>query len=416
MSILIIQLPGQARMAADSNESVAGASDRQEYVHVLTANGTAVARQGCARAAALPRAEEVVAVMAPTDVSWHRITLPKAAPARLRQALGGLLEEVLLDDPEELHMAVAPDAQPGQPCWVAVCRHTALTGQLVALEKAKVRVTRVVPALWPDAPETAYFHALSDHGHEAGGAPADVVLSWSSPSGVATWPLQGGLARALLPQDWSPAIRCFASPAAAAPAERWLGHAVHAHPPAEFLMRAARSPWNLLQFELAPSSKGMQALSDRWRVFLSPQWRPVRAGLVALALVQVVGLNAWAWHQQRDLRLRKAQIEEVLRQAHPQVKVILDAPVQMKRETDTLRTQAGQLGATDLEALLQAVAVAWPGDAPLKGLAYDGSSLALVPPEGWASGQREQFGQRLTELGHAFTTNGAQLTIRPMAR
>lgn len=202
----------------------------------------------------LPRADNVVAVMPPQDLSWHRLTLPRAPAGRLRAALASLLEEALLDEPDDVHLAVAPAARPGQPTWVAVCDHTWLTGQIMALEKAKVRVDRVVPAVWPDEPASAYFHQLD--GDPDGGESSDTVITWSSAEGVATWPADGSLARALLPDPAPDDARWFATPAVAAPAERWLGRPVIVQTPAEHMLQAARSLWNLLQFELTPRSRG----------------------------------------------------------------------------------------------------------------------------------------------------------------
>ena len=315
-----------------------------------------------------------------------------------------------------MHLAVEPNAKAGELTWVAACDHTWLTGQLMALEKAKVRVERVVPAVWPDAPETAYFHELHDtDGAEREGG-IELMLTWSTREGVATWPMSGTLARALLPEPLPAGTRCFATPAAAAPAERWLGHAVHAQTQAEHLLQAARSMWNLLQFELTPSSKGLQVVADQWRQFLSPQWRPVRVGLVALVAVQVLGLNLWAWHQQREIKLKKGSLATVLKSAHPQVQVILDAPVQMRRETEALRAMAGQPGETDLEPLMQAVASAWQGDVPSRGLAYDGTSLSVVLPEQWGTADFEQFRNRLEASGFTVEQGGGQVTVRRAGR
>ena len=68
---------------------------------------------GSAPLALLPRAGDVVAVVPARMLSWHRIVLPKVNSARLRNALEGLLEERVLDDPQELHFALAPAAVPG---------------------------------------------------------------------------------------------------------------------------------------------------------------------------------------------------------------------------------------------------------------------------------------------------------------
>ena len=167
------------------------------------------------------------------------------------------------------------------------------------------------------------------------------------------------------------------------------------------------------KFELAPRSKGAHALSDQWRRFMSPTWRPVRLGLGALVMVQVLGLNLWAWHQQHTLKSRQAQRVQLLQQAHPQVRVVLDAPVQMQRETDTLRAQAGEPGGNDLESLMALVATAWPREMPSASLRYDGQALSVAPPAGWGPGDIEAFRAQLGAAGAQVDTQAdGLLTVR----
>lgn len=413
MSILIIQLPTRARLGTDpaNGEGGASAPGPKEFSYVLSADGVAVTRQGRCAAPMLPRADSVVAVMAVNDLSWHRLTLPKAPAARLRAAVAGMLEEDLLDDTDDVHLALAPMAKAGQPTWVAVCDHTWLTSQLMALEKAKVRVDRVVPAVTPDEPPTAYFH------EQGGSSPTDaegvsaMLVTWSSGEGVATWPTTGSLARALLPEALPVQARFFATPPVASPAERWLGRAVTAQTQAEHMLLAARSLWNLLQFELTPRSKGLYALNDKWRRFMSPQWRPARVGLMALVAAQILGLNLWAWQQQQTLKNKRAAMISLLRQTHPQVQVVLDAPVQMRRETETLRAVAGEAGDNDLEALMAAVASAWPTDRPTGGLQYDGSTLTVMQPANWGAADVEQFRSKLSAAGVQVDAADGRLTV-----
>ena len=204
-----------------------------------------------------------------------------------------------------------------------------------------------------------------------------------------------------------------ATPPVASPAERWLGRAVTVQTASEHMLLASRSLWNLLQFELAPRSKGAHALSDQWRHFMSPTWRPVRVGLAALVVVQVLGLNVWAWHQQHTLKSRQAQRVQLLQQAHPQVRVVLDAPVQMQRETDTLRAQAGEPGGNDLESLMALVATAWPREMPSASLRYDGQALSVAPPAGWGPGDIEAFRAQLGAAGAQVDTQAdGLLTVR----
>jgi general secretion pathway protein L len=174
--------------------------------------------------------------------------------------------------------------------------------------------------------------------------------------------------------------------------------------------------WNLLQFELTPNSKGLQAVTDQWKRFLSPQWRAARMGLAALVAVQIVGLNLWAWHQQREVKSKKDEMVSVLKAAHPQVQAVLDAPLQMTRETESLRAQAGQPGTVDLESLMQAVAAAWVGETPSRGMSYDGASLSVVLPAEWGPSQIDEVRTRLQGAGYQVEQAEGQLTVRRAAR
>ncbi len=403
MSILILQLPARPRHAAQTPDTLAAAESgsegqrlrpRVEYEYVLTSDGTTAQRQGSSAPGLFPRADSVVAVVPAADVGWHRLSLPKAPASRLRAALAGLLEEQLLDEPAQVHLAVAPQSRPGTDTWVAACDHTWLSQQLAALAKEGVRVDRVVPAVWPDDPPAGYFASTSPTEDEAQG----MQLTWSTRDGVATWPVRGAAARRLLPDVLPPDARFFASPAVAAPAERWLGAPVAVQSVGEHLLQASRSLWNMRQFDLAPSHRGLSVLIERWRKFRGPAWRPVRLGLIGLIAVQLVGLNLWAWGQRHALQAKRAAMVEVLRAAHPQIQAVLDAPVQMRRENEALRAAAGKAGDDDLESLLQAAASAWPPNTPVQGFQFDSGTLTLAVP-GWAPPQVEQFRSVLTAAG-----------------
>jgi general secretion pathway protein L len=201
-----------------------------------------------------------------------------------------------------------------------------------------------------------------------------------------------------------------ATPAVAAPAERWLGTAVTVVTPAERSLAAARSLWNLRQFELAPRHRGVDALRDRWRSFMSPAWRPVRLGAVALVLLQLIGLNVWAFQQRFALSSKREAMVQLLKTAHPQVRAVLDAPVQMQRETEALRAAAGQAGDSDLEALLQAAASAWPQGQPVQNLKFEPGSLTLAVPN-WGPEQIDQFRSTLEPSGWNIEAAEARITI-----
>ena len=398
MSVLVVLIPPRPRLsarAAGGEETSASPSAGTEFAYALSADMLEPTAQGRAAPALLPKADTVVAVLADADVAWHRVTLPRAPAAKLRAALSGLLEESLLEDADSLHMALAPNASAGQSAWVAVVHKAWLAAHLEVLDKAGAAVDRVVPGLWPgDAPQGHFFDASAD----AGDAPVP-ALTLADVNGLVCLPLAGSLARALLPAMTAQPTRWTTTPSVAAPAERWLGAPITVQSETEHALQAARSLWNLRQFDLAPRRRGSRAMRDLSKRFLSPGWRPVRVGLVALALLQVVGLNAWAWAQRRTLDdKRQAQIA-LLKAAHPQVRSVLDAPLQMQRETEVLRAAAGKPGPGDLETMLSAAASAWPaGQGPVQSLRFEPGQLTLAAP-GWNDEQARAFGERLRPSG-----------------
>src|SRR4051794_27730031 len=116
MSTLVLQLPERRRLRAGAaDEAGAAGARRREYSYATSDDGIELDAHGDAAAALLPKRSVVIAVVQEADVSWHRITLPKAPASRLRAALVGVLEEALLDDAEGVHLAVAPLAVAGQP-------------------------------------------------------------------------------------------------------------------------------------------------------------------------------------------------------------------------------------------------------------------------------------------------------------
>ena len=406
MSTLIIQLPARARLQGGADGVRASAHSGTELAFVLSPDGLLVARHGRAAAALLPKADSVVLVLADTDVSWHRITVPKAPVARQRAAVAGVLEDQLLDDPAAMHLALAPGAVGGQSAWVAAIDKAWFASELRALEKAGVQVERAVPLSWPE--DTPLGHFSAAFGADAG---APMQLTWSDANGVAAIGVQGALARQMLPIWAAQPARWSAHPAVAAPAERWLGRGVLVLTDEQRMLQAARSLWNLRQFDLTPRHRGMLALRDGWRRFRSAAWRPVRYGLIAMVALQVLGLNLWAWHQQRQLDGKRDAMTQLLRSTHPQVRAVLDAPVQMQRETDSLRTAAGKRGDSDFETLLGVAAAAWPeGQPPLATLKFDNGRLSFAAG-GWAEAQTAQFRAQLAGGGWDLASNNGVLTI-----
>ena len=415
MSTLVIQLPSRQRLSARSPAATEseGSGLATEYEFVTTPDGLAMQLQGHAAASLLPKASTVIAVLGDADVSWHRITLPKAPAARLRAALVGVLEDALLEEAESVHLAVAPQASAGQPTWIAAVDRRWLRNELAVLEKADLFVDRVVPMAWPDDPPIGHFAEIEPNG-DSERSTHGIALNWAHADGVASVRLQGGLARALVPNPAPAGTRWSATPGAASAAEQWLGGPVPVMPPGERLLQAARSLWNLRQFDLTQRTRGARALRDSLRKFFSPEWRPVRIGALALVVAQIVGLNLWALHQRSVIDSKRSEMRSLAKQAFPRVSdldIQRDPMLVVARETQTLRTQAGKPGDSDLETLLQAAASAWPGDRPPpENFRFEPGRLNFSA-NGWSDAQIEHFRSLLRPGGWQVDASEGRLTL-----
>jgi general secretion pathway protein L len=406
MSTLLLFLPPRTRLRAQGHAApVTDPRAPREYDWALTLDGRQVSSEGRSRITALPAADSVIAVVAESDIAWRQVELPRAG-RQMRAALAGKLEELLLEETEALHFAMEPDAVGGDTAWVAVVAKAWLAEHLAALDAAHVFVERVAPLAWPDELPRGHFFEV-----ETGGDAAAIALRWSHVDGVATLPLQGGLSRQFFPPGLVHAAQWTATPPVATAAERWLGTAVSVQTPAQRALAVVDSAWNLRQFDLAPRARGVRALRLFTRALMRKPWQPARWGLAGLVAVQLLGLNLWAWQQNRELAARRAALTATLTTTFPEVRAVLDAPVQMQKQLDLLRAAAGSVGERDLEALLAAAASAWPPDRPpAEALAFEPGRLTLSA-QGWAPPQIDTFRSQLQSEGWQLDAGEGRLTV-----
>jgi general secretion pathway protein L len=375
MSTLILTLP------------LVSAAAPPEYDYVLTQDGQQLTTQGRAAAALLPatagRGAEVVAVIPARALSWHGITLPERVlrsmlsgrieADRARSVLAGVMEEQLLDDSEKLHFAIfaatsaAADAAPS--AWVAVCDKAWLQTRLQALESAGLHVSRIVAECTPTLAGTARA-LLSDEMN-----PAQLLLC--TEHGVSLLPLlPTTLALAQAQTD----LEVLAEPAVMALAEKSFGSQALLQTRAQRMLLAAQSPWNLAQLELSASPGGRlrKRLGTAWQQLLhSPQWRPTRWGLVALVVVQILGLNTLAWRQRSLLDAQRASLQAMLQTSFPEVKLVIDAPLQMQRAVDDLARARGVGTDADLGRVFAIIGPLAPKSLNLNSIEWSGQQLQL---------------------------------------
>ena len=396
MSSLIFLLP---------NASVTAAT---EFAYVVTPDGRSVGDHATAPLALLPRPAgaggEVVAIVPASALSWHQVELPKgvtAASPRVRAVLEGLLEDRLLDEPETLHFALQPGARPGTPVWVAVCARQWLRDAVHALEAANRPISRIVPEFAPEDPLALHVLGEADN--------AMLVLSGSD--GVLAVPLAAH-SLGLLPAAPDDAV-VLAEPAVAALAEQLLQQPVQLQQAPQRWLQAAQSGWDLAQSEFASSNRARAAkrLAALWGDMLrAPQWRPARWGAIVLVAANLAGLNAWAWKERSSLAAKRESVQRVLTTTFPNVKVVVDAPLQMEKEVALLRQTAGATSSRDLEAMLGELATVAPPQRPLASIDYSGGELrvkglASTPPDAAA------LAESLRGRGYAADLRGDTLVL-----
>jgi general secretion pathway protein L len=401
MSILIVLLP---------TGPVSGAT---EFPYVVSPDGRSLATSGRAAASLLPAkggpGSEVVAVVPAEALSWHRLDWPRGLSAgtpRLRAALEGLLEEQLLDDPETLHFAVEPGGRAGAPVWVAACDRAWIKSSLAQLEAAGQAPHRLVPEVAPGSPSLL----LAVQGPAREGSDETPWLISRSASGIARLPLSAEALELLPPLDEDTLL--LAEPAVSAQAESMLQRHAVLQPAGQRWLQAAQSRWDLAQFDLLRSGRTrlLKTLAGVLSLLRSPAWRPARWAALAVVLAHLAGLNAWAWAERRALEARRVAIQDTLTRNFPQVKVVIDAPLQMAREVAALRQTTGAPAPGDLETLLGALSQ-FAGDQVAKEIRYDPQGLRVSGLE-WSDPQLQGAAPALRTQGIRATLDGEILVLR----
>jgi general secretion pathway protein L len=404
MSLLLLTLPS-------------GAPGSYEYA--TSSDGQTLASHGHGAAALLPpagRGVEVVAMVPATQLSWQRVTLPGGVgpgSPRLRAALVGLLEDQLLDDPDQLHLALDPDASAGQAAWVAVCNKAWLAAHLRALDAVQRPVSRIVPELRPRDGDLRLIVTGTPE------RPWVLMSGALVPGGAQALPLTPSTLALLDTAQAAPGearrkVELLAEPAVAELAEQMLNRRATIHQPAKRLLAASRSAWDLAQFDLARTgtARAAKRVGAFWRDFLhAPLWRPARWGVLLLLLANLVGLNVWAWRTQQELAARRAQVSSTLTQTFPQVKVVVDAPAQMSREIATLLQSTGASSARDLEPMLSALGQHTAVSAAPGAIEFTAGQLRMKGVQ-LAASLVADANQRLRPLGYQLQADAEGVLLR----
>jgi general secretion pathway protein L len=406
MNSLIITLP------------TSGADAAAPYDYVLTSDSSTEIRCASAPLALLPlppdRQTEVLVLLPMQALSWHQVQLPKGSLARglmaergasrLRAILDGLLEDQLLDEPAQLHLALQPQPGGEAPVWVVACDRAWLTAHVQALAQAGFAANRIVPEFTPEAlAQTLYVVGDEQHPMLVGG---NLLLCPLSASAV-TW-LGAPLADGVLPE-------VVAEPAVAALAEGLFKRPVTLQQRAQRLLQAAQTPWDLAQFELVNANR--DRVWAQWTqgvksLLSAPAWRAARLALLALVLVNLLGLNVWALREQAALQAKRQAVRAVLSNTFPKIPVVVDAPLQMAREVAALQRASGAATGTDMEAMLASFGAVVPVSQTVTALEYAAQELR-VKTSAASAAEQARVALALKQQSLAASWDGAQWLLKP---
>lgn len=392
-------------------------------------------REGYAPIAELPPADRLVLIVAAADVLVTTAAVPPLAPNRLKLALPNLVEDSLAADAQACHIAVGPEApQAGADATSAaaaargprrrllmVTERAWLRAVLDAFAEHRHRRRHLLPAQFclplAEGESESESAGTTIPAHASGPAepsaapepaaplepPATLALEAASSALAAAAPLlegemstSAGTGTGHAAPFWQLTVRtdryqgyglllsddALAAWQALAPAGIWYGDREAAALPTLTSVRPLGWPvWiegaqaslrepslDLAQFDFA------QGRADRWNL---RAWRAPLALAAALLVVHLVALNIhWLMLRGEQARLQQAQTQ-LLRSAFPRMPVVVDPPLQMRRQVEQLRLASGRSTPDDFLPLADRFAQAGrqlPPDA-LLALEYRGRAL-----------------------------------------
>lgn len=378
MSTLYIRLPSHA--FAENLQP--GMPLYCEYASAT--NSGALEREGMA---ALPdmgelvrRAQRVVLLLAPGDVTLLRVKVPPLSPGRLKAALPNLVEDQLMSDPAEC--VVVADSTRNETRTVAVVQRSWLELLARTLTTLGARSVAAVPAqLCLPVQADAVSAAVAEHSGDI-----DVAIRLSEQEGLglsivpdqpesAAFEVMQSLAM-VVPQApivlYVPQarVRDYQDSLHIAPAlsERITLHADNWQ---RWIGAAAKAPLDLVSG--LGAAAGPKFDWSRWR------W-PVALALLLLT-INLIGLNVDWLRMKREAEVLQAGMVQTYKAAFPKETVVIDPLVQLRQKLAGGQRQAGQLAPDDFVGLAASFGEAWSGlgqgSNAIAGLEYRDRSLTV---------------------------------------
>ncbi|MBL8524596.1 MAG: hypothetical protein JNN20_12965 [Betaproteobacteria bacterium] len=331
-------------------------------------------RSGTSALMDIPRADRTIAVAPVNHLLFIETALPAVSPAKRDALLRYAIEDKLTIDPSTVHAVVLGPAADGKHVIAAIDKSW-LRNALGWLQQSGIAPDSLVSSAtaipvnageWSVAIEGAHGFARradgfvynfdSGSGHEP---PFGLTLALkearehpAAPSALALQSANAGLAA-----EWSQALGVPVKPATPSP-----NH--HA------LLTASRNA-NLLAGEFAGRDTG-----SKWLGLLRPAL--IAAALIAATQFIFMLVDNFRINNQRVAL--EQEMAQVFKQAFPAAQAIVDAPLQMKRNLEQLKSERGMASEGDARALISQLTQmmqSLPGAAAVVALRFENGVATL---------------------------------------
>ncbi len=343
MTTLYIRHPAKA-----SVDSAAGNAALCQFA--VVGSGGALLQQGAAALGSLTdligSARRVVLLLAASDVTLLRVTVPPLSPARLKAALPGIVEDQILGEPADCVLAATPATGEGVRT-VAVVQRAWLEVLAKALLAQGARSICALPAqlclpLQPGCVAGAISAGES-------GLELTLRLAQYEGFGLTVAPQPGPALQTLraLASDTPLTVYVAASELAnyQALAAGLSGITLEAEHWAHWVAAARTAAPDLM--------RSLGAAGERARDWRRWRW-PLRLALLTL-LVNIAGVNIEWLRLRRDAASVRLSMLQTFKAAYPKETVILDPIAQMRKNIGIVKLENGQLAPDEFTALCAAL-------------------------------------------------------------
>lgn len=342
MSTLIIRHPARAE----------GEGSLTQYAQIADGGKLVQQGEGALRNMTdlVASCRRVVLVLAASDVTLLQVKVPPLSTARLKAALPGLVEELVLGDPADCVLAPAPLAGPDGTRTVAVVQRDWLEPIVKLLLAQGARAVSAVPAqlCLPLQPGTvagairggeitlrhAQFQGLGID--MAGATPEAALQTARALAGDAPLTLY-------IPQQQLGQYQAAADalPGITLEQDDWTHWIEGSHS---------------TSFDLVPGLGASGVRATDWR-----RWRwPIGLALLA-AVVNIAGLNIEWLRMKREAAALRQSMMQTFRAAYPSETVILDPTAQMRKNIAAAKVAQGEIAPDEFIYLAAALGEAMRG-------------------------------------------------------